>query len=106
MVGEPLRLPAGITWLIRVAAGIGLLALALMAVSVFYPAPATVLGAMMVGQTLGAVALACYLLAVWRDMVRVSRIARTSRPPARQSSAPQSSASGESRGPRPTSGGK
>ena len=83
MRSEPARLPAGIAWLIRVAAGLGLLALALMAASILYPVPVTVLGAMMVGQSLGAAALGCYLLAVWRDLVRASSEGRAAsqRPP-------------------------
>ena len=59
--------------LLRVAAVLTLVALALMVWSVLQPTPMPVLVAMMVGQVFGTIAFACYGLVVIADLRRTYR---------------------------------
>lgn len=56
--------------LIRLACWIALVGLAVMALSIIYPAPLAVIFAMSVGQVIGIIAFLCYLLSVLMDVVR------------------------------------
>jgi hypothetical protein len=56
-------------WL-RIAAGLTLIALALMVWSVLVPTPLPVMVAMTIGQAIGTAAFGIYLFIVYRDLSR------------------------------------
>lgn len=56
--------------LTRVACWIALIGLAVMALSILYPVPLTVVFAMSVGQVIGIFAFLCYLISIIVDVVR------------------------------------
>lgn len=56
--------------LIRAACYLGLVALAMMVVSIVYPRPLMVILGMSIGQGVGVLAFLCYLLAVLGDAAR------------------------------------
>jgi hypothetical protein len=58
--------------LTRLACIIALVGLAVMALSVIYPAPLMVIFAMGAGHAIGALAFGCYLLSVVLDVARAS----------------------------------
>jgi hypothetical protein len=64
--------------LTRVACAFALAGLLLMACSLVWPKPLLVILAMSLGHVLGAVALACYILAVLLDVTRSQREAPSS----------------------------
>lgn len=66
--------------LLRVAAVLTLVALALMVWSVLQPTPMPVLVAMMLGQVFGTIAFACYGLVVFADLRRTYRRRRQGEP--------------------------
>jgi len=59
-----------VTSLARLACWVALVGLAVMAVSILYPAPLLVIFAMSAGQVIGIVAFLCYLLSILADVVR------------------------------------
>jgi hypothetical protein len=59
--------------LVRLACVLALVGLAVMVVSILYPAPLMVIFAMSGGHAIGGAAIACYLLAVVLDMSRSTR---------------------------------
>lgn len=73
--------PERIPRLLQVASVLTLVALALMLWSVFVPTPLPVMLAMSVGQLLGTIAFASYGLAVFLDLFRARRRARTPEDP-------------------------
>ncbi len=66
--------------LLRGAAILTLIALALMVWSMLDPTPMPVMLAMSLGQVLGTVAFALYGIAVWKDLRRIRRAQRESLP--------------------------
>lgn len=60
----------GAPFLIRLACGVGLLALVSTAAGVLFPYALPVIFAMSVGQGLGALAFVCYLLAVVAEVLQ------------------------------------
>lgn len=56
--------------LILTAVILGLPALLMMAASILYPHPLMVIGAMSIGQGLGALAFLCYLAAIFTEVRR------------------------------------
>ena len=76
--------------LIRVACYVALVGLAVMAVSILYPAPLPVIFAMSVGQVIGIVAFLCYLLSILMDVVRGTDHAPDAPGPAQQYREPSS----------------
>lgn len=64
--------------LIRIAAALTLLALALMVWSMLDPKPLPVMLAMSLGQLLGTIAFAMYGLAIYKDLRRIQRERRES----------------------------
>jgi hypothetical protein len=58
--------------LVRIACWIALVGLAVMAASIVYPVPLSIIFAMSVGQVIGIVAFLCYLLSIVMDVVRTS----------------------------------
>lgn len=58
------------TRLLRAACWLSLLGLAVMAISIVFPRPLAVIGAMSAGHAIGALALGCYLAAVIADVNR------------------------------------
>jgi len=77
--------------LIRLACYVALVGLAVMALSVIYPAPLPVIFAMSVGQVIGIVAFLCYLLSILMDVVRGAAHAPDAPGPARPLREPNSS---------------
>jgi len=76
--------------LIRLACYVALVALAVMAASIIYPAPLPVIFAMSVGQVIGIVAFLCYLLSILMDVVRGTAHAPDAPGPPRQYGEPNS----------------
>lgn len=64
----PTNLPS--SKLVLLAVLVGIPALLMMAASVVYPKPLMVVGAMSIGQGLGALALLCYLAAIVTEVRR------------------------------------
>jgi hypothetical protein len=67
--------------LTRTAAGLALVALAIMALSIVWPRPLLVIMAMSVGHVIGAAAVVCYGLAVLLDVSRSRPPPDSLRPP-------------------------
>ncbi len=68
----------GVSFWLRVSAGLTLLALALMVWSVLEPTPLPVMLAMTVGQGLGTFAFAIFGIIVFKDLTRTRRARRDS----------------------------
>jgi len=64
--------------LLRAAAILTLVGLALMVWSMLDPTPLPVMLAMSLGQVLGTVAFAMYGIAIWKDLLRIRRARRDS----------------------------
>jgi len=75
---------------VRAACWVGLVALAIMAASIIYPAPLPVIFAMSVGQVIGIIAFLCYLFSILMDIIRGPDHAPDAPGPARRFSASKS----------------
>jgi hypothetical protein len=62
--------PIAMTSLVRLACWVALVGLAVISLSILYPAPLLVIFAMSVGQVIGIAAFLLYLLSVLMDIVR------------------------------------